>query len=184
MIRSIQDSSYSSISSSIESARMYSQIRKPISWPGNYRIKALFLLIVSALLSGVAQGQTPDQVRAVIRQVGGPERFISELATRTAKLTPRMIDSESELTGAFAIERTLIYYTRMVNYNKSDIADVAALRQQVFTRNAQAVCLAPIASILINEHAAHYKYMAYSKSREYLFEYEFDRSSCRAGRPM
>lgn len=145
----------------------------------NLLVKAVFfLLAVLMLLPGMALSETPDQIRTVIRQVGGPERFMSELAVRTAKLAPRIIDAETELTGAVAIKKTIIFYTRMVNYNKSDLKDIETLRWETFKRNVGAVCLAPIASILIHEHAATYKYMAYSKNREYLFEYVFDSSTC------
>lgn len=142
------------------------------------RITYVTLLLALPLLSLAAGQYTPDQIRAAVRQAGGPEAFLRALASNTAKMAGQMFDDQTQITGAVATEKTLVYYLRLVNYAKSDIPSVPAFRQKVATALAPSVCTAPVASILINEYGAEYKYMAYSKSREYLFEYALNKATC------
>lgn len=129
-----------------------------------------------------AAGQyTPEQIRAAVRQAGGPERFMSALATNTAKMSGQMLDDQTQITGAVANDRTLVYYLRLVNHNKVDIPDLPAFRKKVASMLSPSVCTAPIASIVINEHGAEYKYMVYSKNREFLFDYALNRTTCSPG---
>lgn len=121
---------------------------------------------------------TPDQIRSAVRKSGGPEGLILAIASNTAKISGQMIDDQTEITGAVASNRTLVFYIRLVSYEKGDIANIDVARQRLAKRNAPAVCTATVASILINEHGAQYRYMAYSKSREYLFDYTFNKVTC------
>jgi hypothetical protein len=138
----------------------------------------LFLLVISPLLSLANTQYTPSEIRAAVRQAGGPESFIRQLASGTAKMAGQMIDDQTQITGAIATERTLVYYIRHINYVKSDVSNTSAFRQKIATRNAPLVCTAPVASILINEYGAGYKYMVYSKTREYLFDYTLNKATC------
>jgi len=142
------------------------------------------LIVTLALVAGAASAAgsyTPEQIRAAIRQAGSPERFIAAIAANTAKMSGQMFDDQTQITGAAANQKTLVYYLRLVNYEKADIPDLSASRRKVASTLSPSVCTAPVASILINEHGAEYKYMAYSKSREYLFEYSFNRTTCAPG---
>ncbi len=144
--------------------------------------KTLIFVLAIAPFFGHAAGQyTPDQIRASIKQAGGPERFVSAIASNTAKMSGQMFDDQTQITGAIAQQKTLVYYLRLVNYEKQDIPSILALRARVASTLAPSVCTAPIASILINEHNAEYKYMAYSKTREFLFDYSFNRTTCAPG---
>jgi hypothetical protein len=139
---------------------------------------ALLTVSIAASAMSVASSYTPEQVRSAVKQAGGAERFIVEIAQNTAKMSGQMLDDQTQLTGSVAFERTIVYYLRMVNYDKRDIQNISAFRRKVASLLAPSVCTAPLASILINEYRAEYKYMAYSKSREYLFEYGFNRNTC------
>ena len=121
---------------------------------------------------------TPEQIRLSIKQSGGHEQFIKSLANNAAKVSGQMIDAHTEIIGAIANEKTIVYYSRLVNLEASEIKDVSNLRTRVASINSKAICSAPIASILINEHKAEYRYMVYSKSRAYLFSYAFNQVTC------
>lgn len=121
---------------------------------------------------------TPEQIRLAIKQSGGPEQFIKILANNTAKMSGQMIDAHTEIIGAIANEKTIVYYLRLVNFEASEIADVSSFRARVASTNYKAVCSAPIASILINDHKAEYRYMVYSKSRVHLFSYALNQVTC------
>ena len=138
------------------------------------------VLILTLLLASLASAQsyTPSQIRNAIRQAGGAEQFMAKMANRAAMTTGRMIDDQTELFSVQSLEKTIVYYSRLPNLSKNDIADLRSLRKNVAERNAPSVCTAPVASILIHEHGAEYKYIAYSKSREYLFDYAFNRQTC------
>lgn len=144
--------------------------------------KSLFVIL--ALTGGVtcfAATYTPEQIRAAIRQAGSPERFLAAIATNTAKMSGRMFDDQTQITGAVSNQKTVTHYMRLVNYEKTDFPDLSASRRKVASTLSPSVCTAPVSSILINEHGAEYKYIAYSKSREYLFEYSFNRITCVPG---
>lgn len=125
-----------------------------------------------------AQQSSPERIRAAIKQSGSPENFLSTIAANTAKMSGQMFDDQTQITGSIANGRTLVYYLRLVNYEKKDIKNLPAFRQKVASMLSPSVCTAPIASILINENDAEYKYMAYSKTREYLFEYSLNKITC------
>jgi hypothetical protein len=129
----------------------------------------------------MANSYTPEQIRSLVKKPGGPERLIAEIASNTAKMSGQMIDDQTQLTGAVAQQRTVVLFLRTVNYEKKDIQNLVSFRQIVASKLAPSVCTAPIASVLINEYQAEYKYIAYSKSREYLFEYAFNRTTCNRG---
>lgn len=142
-------------------------------------MRIYFTLLLTLPMFSFAAGQyTPDQIRAAVRQAGGPDAFVRAVASNVAKMTGQMFDDQTQITGAVATEKTVVYYLRLVNYAKSDIPDVPALRRKVAAALAPTVCTAPVSSILINEYGAQYKYMAYSKSREYLFEYTLNNVTC------
>lgn len=142
------------------------------------RTTCLTLLLTLPSLPVAAGQYTPAQVRAAVQQAGGLDGFLRVIASNTAKMSGQMFDAETQITGAAATEKTLVYYLRLVNHSKSDIPSVDALRRNVAAMLAPSVCTAPVASILINEYGAAYKYMAYSKSREYLFEYTLNKATC------
>lgn len=143
----------------------------------------LLLLSMSLAVStfSAVSAYTPEEIRSVIKQAGGPELLIAEMAKNTAKMSGQMIDDQTQLTGSVALGRTVVYYLRMVSYEKKDIQNISAFRRKVASLLAPSVCTAPIASILINEYRTEYKYMAYSRSREYLFDYAFNRITCSQG---
>jgi hypothetical protein len=140
-------------------------------------------IVLAAVLASPADGApyTPEQISAGIKKNGGPEKFIRGIAANAAKMAGQPIDDQTELIGATALDRTLVYYVRLINYSKAEIKDLAALRREVALRNAASVCTAPTASVLIFEHSAEYKYIVYSKLREHLFEYSFTRTTCAKG---
>jgi hypothetical protein len=144
------------------------------------RSASFLLILITATTTATASPYTPAQIHAAVRQAGGPEKFKAELASSSAKMSGRMFDAETELVGASTLDKTLVHYVRLVNHTKAGIPRLNEVRRKVAIANAPAVCTAPIASILINEYSAVYKYIAYSKTKEYLFEYAFNRETCAA----
>lgn len=139
------------------------------------------ILAIAAGATCAASAYTPDQIRFAIRQYGGSERFLAAMATRAAKSSGQMIDVQTQITGAAAVRNTIVFYMRLINHEKADIPDLSAARRSIASTLSPSVCTDPVASILIHEYGAEYKYMAYSKSRVYLFDYSFNRSTCVPG---
>jgi hypothetical protein len=138
------------------------------------------MLILTSIGGGVdAQTYTPEQIRQAIRASGGPEPFMRRIAEDSARIFPRVLDAETEGFMAVQHGRSLVYQIRLLNRNRADIPDLNDLKERVTRLNAPAVCSGPVARILITEHAASYKYIVYSKTKEYLFEYAVDQNLCR-----
>lgn len=121
---------------------------------------------------------SPDDIRKAIRDAGGPAKVVSASANATAKMSPRMLDAETEITGAVATDLTVANYLRLVNHNKEDIKNMAALREEATSSNVSAVCTAPMAGMLINEYGVEVQYLYYSKSKEYLFTVAVNKALC------
>ena len=139
----------------------------------------MILLLTSAL---PAAGQnTPEEVRAAVTKAGGPEALISLVADRAAKTTPRRLDQNTELFSATANEKSIVYYVRLLNVEKSDIDSIPELKRKISITNGPSVCTAPTANVLINEYGAEYKYIFYSKTREHLFHYVLNKMTCARG---
>lgn len=141
----------------------------------------LFTFAMAGFSVYAAESYTPTQIRSVIAKAGGPEKFLTILANKNAKMSGQMFDKDTQLTGSIAFDKTLVYYLKLINYEKKDIANLSSLRKKVASTLAPPVCTAPVASILINEHDAEYTYRAYSKSLEYLFSYSFNKKTCANG---
>jgi hypothetical protein len=146
----------------------------------NPKIKGVLATFLFSVLASTAPAQTytPAQIRQSIKAAGGAEPFMRRLAESSARLFPRLLDSETEGLMAVQQGRSLVYQVRLVNYSRSEIKSVEQLKSRVTGLNASAVCSAPIAKILITEYGASYKYMVYSKTKEYLFEYTVDQKLC------
>ena len=129
---------------------------------------AIGLLLTSSVISTLAS--TPELARAAVSRAGSVDKLLVAMSANTAKSAGQMIDSETQLTGAAAVGKTMVHYLRLVNYERQDIPDLPAFRAKVAKMLAQSVCTAPISATLINEYNAEYKYMAYSKSRAFLFD--------------
>lgn len=141
--------------------------------------RSVTTLIFALCLASPAYAQmTPEKVRASVQQLGGAENFVRGMSSNAAKMTGQMIDDQTKLTTVAASGKTLVYYTQLVNFERSAIQDIQELRRRVASSNARAVCTSPTSTVLINEFAVDYKYMVYSKSKEYLFEYTFNKTTC------
>lgn len=138
----------------------------------------IICLSVTTSVASTASSYTPAEIRAAIKQAGGPEKFLAVIGSNTAKSSGQMLDSQTQLIGSAANGKTIIYYMRSVNFDKKDIPELSAMRRTIASKNAPMVCSAPVASILIQEFGAEYKYIIYSKSREYLFDYSIKKLTC------
>jgi hypothetical protein len=136
-------------------------------------------VLVACVLSSAASAQelSPEQVRAGVARAGGIKAFLASQANRVAAMSGQMIDADTQLMGAAALDSTVVHYIKMVNVERSGI-DVGQARDAISKHNAAVVCTAPISKVLISELGAEYRYMVYSKSGEYLFQYSFDGPTC------
>lgn len=141
-------------------------------------VATLFAILLFSLPAN-AQMYTREEINRAVSQAGGVEQFLAVLAENGAKSSGRMIDSQTELLSVQAVGKAIVFYNRHTNWSKSDIADTKLLRAAIARRNAPSVCTAPVASVLIHEYGAQYKYIIYSAKREYLLEYSFDRRTCK-----
>jgi hypothetical protein len=162
---------------SVRHSADYEAITRPRFTAVTKRIAAALVLSLSV---GGVHGGMLEEVRAAVRREGGPEQFVSRSAQLAAKDFPRMLDADTEGMMVSASRRTIHYYNRLVKVDKSQIEDLEKLRQEFINQNSPPVCTAPTASTLMKEYDVQYKYTMYSRSREYLFSYVLNRTTCRS----
>ncbi len=138
---------------------------------------ALALAVACVATGTWSQTLSPEQIRAGVARAGGLSAFLAAQATRNAKLSGQMIDADTELMGAAAVDKTIVQYAKMASFERSQV-NIAEAKAIISRHNAAVVCTSPIAEVLIGELGAEYRYMFYSKSGEYLFEYSLDASTC------
>lgn len=140
---------------------------------------SVIFFVLLAVGAPSARAYTPAQIRQAIKQAGGPEPFIAAMANTVAKGFPRFIDSETEGMTVTPLGKTIHFAVRLVNTSRKDMPNIDTLRTSVAETNGIAVCSGPVSSILIFEHGATFKYSVYAQNREYLFDYFFDRNTCK-----
>ena len=89
-------------------------------------LRVLLMLLLSVPGASFAQ-YTEAQIRTAIKQAGGPEPFMQEIARQTARNLPMKTNANVEVQSIAANGRQLMYVTRLVNVEKSSVRDLDAL---------------------------------------------------------
>lgn len=118
---------------------------------------------------------TEDQIRTAIRQAGGPEPFIQEIARQTARNLPTRTNANVEIQSVAANGKQLMYVNRLLNVERTAVRDMEALKQANVN---YAGCKSPVLGLLIREHGVKVSYSAVAKGTEFLFQYDLDRKTC------
>lgn len=135
------------------------------------------IVLGAALLSCGAHAQfTEADARTAIKQAGGPEPFLQEMARQTAKQLPQQINAEMELRSVAALGRRISYTARMLNVEKAQVHDLAALKRANLNF---AGCSTPVLGVLIREHGVRVSYLTIAKGTEFLFSYELNAETCK-----
>jgi hypothetical protein len=138
-------------------------------------IKAvLFTFFFSVSLVAAAQ-PTPAQVHAAVKQAGGPERFLVEVARQTAQSLPQMTNQNLQIQSIAANGRRLAYTAVLVNIEMKLGQDIENLKRQSISYLA---CSSPTLGILIKEYDAEVIYFYIARNTELLFQHALNRRSC------
>lgn len=137
-------------------------------------LRFFFLLIVAHPGTSFAQ-HTETQIRTAIKQAGGSEPFMREVAKQTARNLPMKTNANVEIQSVAANGRQLMYVTRLVNIEKSVVRDLDALKKSNINYSA---CQSPVLGLLIREYDAKVSYSVIAKGSEFLFQYDLDRRTC------
>ena len=76
-------------------------------------LRTLLVLLLFVPVASLAQ-YTEDQIRTAIRQAGGPEPFIQEVARQTARNLPTRTNANVEIQSVSANGKQLMYVTRLL----------------------------------------------------------------------
>lgn len=126
-------------------------------------------------MHGISSAQyTEAQIRTAIRQAGGPEPFMQEVARQTARNLPTKTNANVEIQSVAANGRQLMYVTRL-SIEKSEVHDLETLKRNNIN---YAGCRSPVLGLLIREYEAKISYNVLAKGTEFLFQYELDRRTC------
>ncbi len=137
-------------------------------------LRALLVLLLFVPVASLAQ-YTEDQIRTAIRQAGGPEPFIQEVARQTARNLPTRTNANVEIQSVSANGKQLMYVTRLLNVERTAVRDMEALKQANIN---YAGCRSPVLGLLIREHGAKVSYSVVAQGTEFLFQYDLDRKTC------
>jgi len=147
------------------------------------RIGQPLLYLSLLVVSGDAQSQskTPQEIRESITKAGGPERYLEAVGAASAKKVGQMVDAETELVSVSVAGLVISGVYRLPNVTNADLPNLAGARAVSALKSAEKVCVAPYASVLINDFGAIYKYAYFSSNQQYLFGFQLDRSTCAPG---
>lgn len=134
----------------------------------------LFASLISLSLVAVAQ-PTPAQVHAAVKQAGGPERLLAEIARQTAQSLPQMANKNLQYQSVAANGRSLSYKAVLVNVETKRGQDIESLRQQSISFF---VCSSPTLGVLINQYDVEVTYFYTARNTELLFQHSLNRRSC------
>lgn len=138
-------------------------------------IKAvLFTSLFSLPLVAAAQ-PTPAQVHAAVKQAGGPERFLVEVARQTGQSLPQMTNKNLQIQSVAASGRRLAYTAVLVNVETKLGQDIERLKRQSVS---YLVCSSPTLGILIKHYDAEVTYFYTARNTEFLFQHSLNRRSC------
>lgn len=134
-------------------------------------------IITFSFVSNNAQAQlTPNEVHAAVKEAGGAKVMLESIAKLTASKLPMMVDSNVQIIAVFAFELNITFTQRLVTLARKDIPDLEAWR----VANANyAVCGSPLFSVLIRDYGVEVKYIVHSKDREYITEFNWNKTTCR-----
>jgi hypothetical protein len=121
---------------------------------------------------------TPVQVRSIVKQVGGIENLLKEVAKNTLKNLPLKVDNELEIISVFALNTSLNYQAKLVLIQKIEIENISELRNRMYNAAVRRMCTLPISSVAITEFDAVYKYTVFDKSDIFILTYEIDKKKC------
>jgi hypothetical protein len=134
----------------------------------------VFSSLFSLSLVAVAQ-PTPAQVHAAVKQAGGPESHLAEIARQTAQILPQMTNKNLQVQSVAANGRRLAYTVVLVNVETKRGQDIESLRQQSISFF---VCSSPTLGVLIKQYDAEVNYFYTARNTEFLFQHSLNRRSC------
>lgn len=134
----------------------------------------LFAFLFSVSLVVSAQ-PTPAQVHAAVKQAGGAERFILEMARQTARSLPQMTNQNLQVQSVSANGRRLAYTAALVNVERRLGQDIETLRSRSISYLA---CSSPVLGVLIKQYDAEIVYFYTARNTELLFQHALNRTTC------
>jgi hypothetical protein len=137
-----------------------------------FRIIFLFLLTTGISFS---QSTTKD-VHTAVNEAGGPELFLKKIASLGSENLPVMTNKNVEVNSVAAVGKTIMFNTRLINIEKSQVHDIAALKAANIN---YLVCSSPVLGTLIKDYNAEVVYMVSDRGREFLFQYNLNRTTCK-----
>ena len=139
-----------------------------------YRLLLVLLVVFPAAAS--AQVITPEDVRRAVRQAGGPELFLKEIARQTASQLPVQLNQNVEMMAVLSVGKQIRYQQRLSSVvSRASVHNINALRSANIN---YATCSSPVMSVLIRDYGVTVTYVALSRNHEYLFEFELNSKIC------
>ena len=134
------------------------------------------LLILLTFLHSLATAQpTPAQVHSAVKQAGGADNFLMEMARQTSPKLPQMMNQNLQVQSIAANGRRLAYTVMLVNIDKRQGQSIDDLRRQSISYLG---CHSPTLGVLIMQYDAEIVYLYTARNTEFLFQHSLNRKSC------
>lgn len=138
-------------------------------------LRAALLLLLAFLHSLAAAQPTPAQVHTAVKQAGGTENFLMEMARQTSPKLPQMMNQNLQVQSIAANGRRLAYTATLVNIDKRQGQNIDDLKRQSISYLG---CNSPTLGILIMQYDAEIIYFYTARNTDFLFQHSLDRKSC------
>jgi hypothetical protein len=120
------------------------------------------------------------EIDRAIKQAGGLENFLLYMVKQSNKQMPVRIDDEHEITMAtLPTSKSIGYNTRLTKHESYQIKqNKASLSRSLYNHSRNVICTSPVSKTLVGRYDVSYKYQLYSKSGEYILQYEINKEDC------
>ena len=138
----------------------------------------IFIFANLLLLTVNALAFEDSDVRKAIKQVGGVEKFVKQMAETMAKNTPQQLDKETSLISVLSNGDT-INLTHLVSSQKSkEIIQDKKLVEYFKNFQTEKLCSSQVSKILIIEFGVTYHYQYVSPKGSNLFVFDVRKKNC------
>lgn len=142
------------------------------------KILQALIFVKILFLSNSVYSYSEKEVGTIVKQLGGPEKFLKFLVENQVKNLPQQIDNETKLLSMFVTDKTLHITHQLINVNsKEDMVIEEVEKFKRFQRNK--ICTSDIGKVLLNEFDVKYRYQYISKSGRNLITFNVDKKDCR-----
>jgi hypothetical protein len=142
----------------------------------------LLLTLTTSLffMSSQSSAISPSEVRLVVTQSGGAEKFLKLTIANMVKDAPTRLDSDTTLLSGLALGLSAALDHQVTSVDSKKQWDRLRLdARPIIAYQTNKVCSGAVLSVLLKEYGVTLNYRYYAKNGERLFSFEVEKKDCR-----